>query len=117
MSANAERRSLLSFLGCRVNVELDDSSTLTGRLVSLGPTSNLILTDVERVTPLKRRRGGTRRVCYDTVLFVRGSSVVAVNHTSGVTTDRTVVDSVTGRQAETSRTIQVASQSLNIPLR
>ncbi|KEG08169.1 U6 snRNA-associated Sm-like protein LSm5p [Trypanosoma grayi] len=117
MSTKSERRDLLSFLGYRVNVELDDGSTLIGRLVSLGPASNLILTDVERVRPLKRRPGSSKTECYDTVLFVRGGSVVSVHHTSGITTDRSVVDTVAGRQAETSKTIQLASQSLNTPLR
>ncbi|RNF11307.1 U6 snRNA-associated Sm-like protein LSm5p [Trypanosoma rangeli] len=112
-----ERRNLLAFLGYRVKVELDDGSTLIGRLVSLGPTSNLILTDVERVRPLKRQRGSTKTECYNSVLFVRGSSVVSVHHTSGITTDRGVVDTLTDRQIETSKAIHMASQSLNTPLR
>ncbi|AAZ11992.1 U6 snRNA-associated Sm-like protein LSm5p [Trypanosoma equiperdum] len=117
MSVKSERRSFLSFLGCRVSVDLDDGSTLVGRLVSFSPTSNLILTDAERRKPLKRRRGSIRNECYNCVLFVRGSSVLSVKHSSGVTTDATVIDSITGRQTVVSKTIQAASQSLDTPLR
>ncbi|ESS69158.1 U6 snRNA-associated Sm-like protein LSm5p [Trypanosoma cruzi] len=117
MPTISERRNLINFLGYRLSVELDDGSTLIGRLVSLGPTSNLILTDVERVRPLKRRRGSSKTECYNSVLFVRGSSVVSVHHTNNITTDRSVVDTLTDRQMETSKAIQMATQSLNVPLR
>nr|CCC91122.1 putative U6 snRNA-associated Sm-like protein LSm5p [Trypanosoma congolense IL3000] len=117
MSVSSERRSLLHFLGCRINVALDDGSSLTGRLVSFSSTSNLILTDAERVRKAKRRRGRTITECYNSVLFVRGSSVISVSHTSGVTTDATVIDSVAGRQAAVSKTVQAANMSLDAPLR
>ncbi|KAG8341832.1 LSM domain [Trypanosoma vivax] len=117
MATKPERRNLSSFLGCRINVHLDDGSTLIGRLVSFSGSSNMILTDAERVRTVKRRPGRTKTECYNSVLFVRGSCVVGVRYTSGITTSPLVVDTVAGRQGEVSRTIQAASHSLDMPLR
>lgn len=44
-TVKVDKKSLLEYLGYRITVELDDRSTVTGRLVSLSPTGNLILTD------------------------------------------------------------------------
>ncbi|CAG9578539.1 putative Lsm5p [Leishmania major strain Friedlin] len=109
-----EKRNLVMYVGNRVNVTLDDASVLTGRLVSLSSCGNLILTDVERQRILKRRRNrdgvhATTRECYAAVLFVRGSSVVSVGYDSGITTDKSVIDHVGGRQANSSRMVQLAN--------
>lgn len=118
-----EKRDLLRYLGNRIAVVLDDHSTLKGKLVSLSAAGNLILTGVERERPLKRGRvaDGVRpveRTCCDTVLFVRGASVMTVSYTPGVTTDKSVVD-VNGGRAEdsaSSRTIQIMGISPSVPL-
>ncbi|CBZ28980.1 putative Lsm5p [Leishmania mexicana MHOM/GT/2001/U1103] len=109
-----EKRSLVMYVGSRVKVTLDDASVLTGRLVSLSSCGNLILTDVERQRILKRRRSRdgvheTTRECYADVLFVRGSSVVSVGYDSGITTDKSVIDHIGGREANSSRMVQLAN--------
>lgn len=109
-----EKRNLVMYVGNRVKVTLDDASVLTGRLVSLSSCGNLILTDVERQRILKRRRNRdgvheTTRECYAAVLFVRGSSVVSVGYDSGITTDKSVIDHVGGREANSSRMVQLAN--------
>ncbi|CAC9515483.1 Lsm5p [Leishmania donovani] len=109
-----EKRNLVMYVGNRVKVTLDDASVLTGRLVSLSSCGNLILTDVERQRILKRRRNRdgvheTARECYAAVLFVRGSSVVSVGYDSGITTDKSVIDHVGGREANSSRMVQLAN--------
>ncbi|AYU81104.1 Lsm5p, putative [Leishmania donovani] len=109
-----EKRNLVMYVGNRVKVTLDDASVLIGRLVSLSSCGNLILTDVERQRILKRRRNRdgvheTARECYAAVLFVRGSSVVSVGYDSGITTDKSVIDHVGGREANSSRMVQLAN--------
>jgi small nuclear ribonucleoprotein (snRNP)-like protein len=109
-----ERRNLVTYLGNRINVTLDDDSILTGRLVSLSASGNLILTDVERQRVLKRRRSrdgvhATTRECYAAVLFVRGGCVVSIGYNSGLTTDKSVVDHIDGTEASSSRAVQIAN--------
>ncbi|KAG5472522.1 hypothetical protein LSCM1_03923 [Leishmania martiniquensis] len=109
-----EKRNLIMYVGNRVRVTLDDASVLSGRLVSLSSSGNLILTDVERQRLLKRRRNRcgvheTTRECYAEVLFVRGSSVVSVGYDSGITTDKSVIDQIGGRDAKSSRIVQLAN--------
>ncbi|GET90911.1 Lsm5p, putative [Leishmania tarentolae] len=111
-----EKRNLVMYVGNRVKVTLDDASLLTGRLVSLSSCGNLILTDVERQRILKRRRNRdglheTSRECYAAVLFVRGSSVVSVGYDRGITTDKSVIDHIGGRESSTSRMVQLANAS------
>ncbi|KPA83416.1 putative Lsm5p [Leptomonas pyrrhocoris] len=113
-AAVVERRNLVTHIGNRVNVTLDDDSILTGRLVSLSASGNLVLTDVERQRMLKRRRSRdgvheTARECYAAVLFVRGGSVVSIGYNSGITTDKSVVDHIGGREANSSRMVQMAN--------
>lgn len=115
--AKIEKRSLLSYVGNRVKLTLDDRSVLTGRLVSLGLTGNVILTDVERERLLKRQRNSkagvfkTTRECYATVLFVRGSSITSIGYDSGITTDKGVVDCIGGTEEQSSRVVQLANMS------
>ncbi|SYZ68122.1 Lsm5p [Leishmania braziliensis MHOM/BR/75/M2904] len=109
-----EKKNLIMYVGNRVRVTLDDSSVLSGRLVSLSSCGNLILTDVERQRLLKRRRNRdgvheTSRECYAAVLFVRGSAVVSVGYDSGITTDKSVIDHIGGRDATSSRMVQLAN--------
>ncbi|KPI87037.1 putative Lsm5p [Leptomonas seymouri] len=109
-----ERKSLVTYVGNRIKVTLDDDSILTGRLVSLSASGNLILTDVERQRVLKRRRNRdgvheTARECYAAVLFVRGGCVVSVSYDSGITTEKSVVDHIGGREANSSRIVQMAN--------
>lgn len=97
-----QKKSLVDFIGYRISVLLDDGSKLTGRLVSVSAYWNIVLTDVEREFTLKRHRDEhtkvrrTRREQYLTVLFVRGSSIVSVSLTRGITTDPNVVDAISG---------------------
>lgn len=109
-----ERKNLVTYVGNRVKVTLDDDSVLTGRLVSLSASGSLVLTDVERQRVLKRRRSRdgvheTTRECYAAVLFVRGGCVVSVGYDSGITTDKSVVDHIGGREAKSSRMVQMAN--------
>ncbi|KAK7195465.1 Lsm5p [Novymonas esmeraldas] len=109
-----EKKNLVMYVGNRVHVTLDDASVLTGRLVSLSSSGNVILTDVERQRLLKRRRGrdgvhATSRECYAAVLFVRGSSIVSIGYDSGITTDKSVIDHIGGRDASSSRMVQLAN--------
>lgn len=118
------KRDLVDMIGYRISVLLDDRSKLTGRLVSLSPYGNIVLTDVEREFMLKRQRGEdkeTRRIRreqYLSVVFVRGSSIVSVSLTRGVTTEPTVVDTisrvsanVSGVDHSTLRVIKVANMN------
>lgn len=114
----AEKRSLVTYVGNRIRVTLDDASVLCGRLVSLSSCGNLVLTDVERQRMLKRRRNRdgaheTARECYAAVLFVRGSSVTAIGYDSGITTDKSVIDHIGGREANSSRMVQLANAALS----
>lgn len=109
-----DRKNLVTYIGNRVRVTLDDDSVLTGRLVSLSISGNLVLTDVERQRLLKRRRSRdgaheTSRECYAAVLFVRGGCVVSVSYDSGITTDKSVIDHIGGREANSSRLVQMAN--------
>ncbi|KAG5498802.1 hypothetical protein JKF63_03091 [Porcisia hertigi] len=109
-----EKKNLLMYIGNRVRVTLDDASVLCGRLASLSSCGNLILTDVERQRLLKRRRSRdgvheTIRECYAEVIFVRGSSVVGVSYDSGITTDKSVIDHIGGREANSSRMVRLAN--------
>lgn len=113
-AAVVERKNLVALIGNRIKVTLDDDSILTGRLVSLSACGNLVLTDVERQRVLKRRRNRdgvheTSRECYAAVLFVRGGSVVSVGYDSGLTTDKSVVDHIGGREGHSSRMVQMAN--------
>lgn len=110
-----ERRNLVDFLGYRVTVVLDDRSQLVGRLVSLSPCGNLILTDVERKILLKRRRGDdgvpkSRQENYSSVLFVRGSSITSVYLNKNLTTDCNLVDTV----ADAARNFDAAPRVIEV---
>ncbi|TPP45098.1 Tetratricopeptide repeat family protein [Leishmania donovani] len=102
-----EKRNLVMYVGNRVKVTLDDASVLTGRLVSLSSCGNLILTDVERQRILKRRRNrdGYMKQPVSATL----PSVVSVGYDSGITTDKSVIDHVGGREANSSRMVQLAN--------
>lgn len=140
LSVKASKHNLVEYVGHRLTLDLDDSSSLTGRLVSTSPCGNVILTGVERTRVLKRRRsrsgangfdqaslvkdsgimGPSRQVtreCYDTVLFVRGSSIVGVRYNSGITSDKTVVEYIGGRESQMQNSVQVANLSPAVPLR
>eukprot|EP00796_Vickermania_ingenoplastis_P006043 gene6043-4344_t len=109
------KKNLIDALGFRVTLEMDDRSRIMGRLVSLSPSGNVILTDAERMILLRKRSAdGTsksRREAYLSVLFVRGSSVVSVSLTKGITTDTHVVDTIGGggRDDKTVRAVQMAN--------
>lgn len=112
------KKDLLEFIGYRVTLSLDDGSRLVGRLASLSAAGNVILTDAERVIRKKRVRSGddsvrTQRVCYGSVLFVRGSSVVSVSVRKDLVSDPHVIDNCVSRGQEdvTLRVIQVANMS------
>lgn len=113
-----EKKDLLRYLGNRVRLELDDRSVLTGKLVSVSASGNIILTDPERERTRKRQRGEdagapsrVSRECYASVIFVKDSSITAVLYTSGVTTDKNVVNRIGGREEQVSRSIEAANAS------
>ncbi|CAD2217963.1 Lsm5p [Angomonas deanei] len=115
-----QKQSLLDFIGYRVTLELDDKSLLQGRLLSLSSAGNLILSECERQICLKRKRGDTgpakwRREVYDSVLFIRGDSVVNVRYTKSITTDNTVVNRAGGKMATTSRKIDLSTITPSVP--
>lgn len=113
------KKNLVDVIGYRVALELDDRSKVTGRLLSVSKTGNVILSDAERRFLVKRRRSGDageriRNECYLSVLFVRGSSVVSAHVTKGITTDPHTVDSIGGIAPQvntSSRVIQEANMS------
>ena len=82
--------TLLRLYHCRVEVTLDDQTMFVGKLVSLDLEGNLVLQDAERCRVTKK--GATLRESVGLV-FLRGSSVVRVGHTPGITTSAAVVDS------------------------
>lgn len=101
------KKNIVDLIGYRISVLLDDGSKLTGRLVSVSAYWNIVLTDVEREFTLKRHRDEhtkvrrIRREQYLSVLFVRGSSIVSVSLTKGVTTEPNVVDAISGVDSST----------------
>ncbi|CCW61550.1 unnamed protein product [Phytomonas sp. EM1] len=110
----------LRYLGYRVSLGLDDGSTLSGRLVSLSPCGNVILTHAERERPFQQRKKrsrdeSVRRECYSSVLFVRGDSVVTLQYNSSLTNDSSVVDHLGAFEESKLRTIQIANTAPGVP--
>lgn len=81
---------MLQLYHCRVDVTLEDQTVMTGKLVSVDLEGNLVLKDAERCRVTKK--GATQRESAGLV-FLRGSSVMRVAHTPGITTSAAVVDS------------------------
>lgn len=94
------KKNLVDMIGYRISIVLDDRSKLKGRLVSVSAFGNVVLTDAEREFVLKRKRNEgketsrIRREQYLSVIYVQGSSIVSVSLTRGVTTDPSVVDTI-----------------------
>ncbi|EPY29588.1 Lsm5p [Strigomonas culicis] len=114
-----EKKNLIDYLGCRITVDLDDGSRVTGRLLSLDGKNNMVFSDAERVrTTRKRSRncvGVEKRECYTAVLFIRGEAITAVSFNKNITTDKQVIDKVGGKTEVDSRRIDIAGISPAVP--
>lgn len=86
---SAADTTLLRWFHCRIEVSLDDKTSIVGKLVSLDVEGNIVLQDAERNKTTKK--GGVVRES-TSLVFVRGSSIVRVAHIPGITTSATVVD-------------------------
>lgn len=72
----ASRVSMLTFVGHRVAVSLDDGSIVEGVLRAYDKNGNVVLADAERTV---RTRSGRERRSILLLAFLRGKCVVAVS--------------------------------------
>lgn len=95
---------MLAIVGCRVTVELDDGTSLTGKLLSYDRHQNVVLGDAERT----RRTKKTNRLVHDSLglVYLRGNGVVSVSYKPSITSKRVVIDSRTDGRAQEARRAQ-----------
>jgi small nuclear ribonucleoprotein (snRNP)-like protein len=83
---------MVAYIGARVDVSLDDQTTVTGKLLSFDRQCNLILQDAERKRMTRGKKPMELRQSFE-ILMVRGLCVKKVSYTPGVTTSPVVIGS------------------------
>jgi len=121
-TSGAKKKSpgMIAYIDCRVDVDIEDGTSIEGRLATFDRHGNVVLVDAVRTRRIKDKagkpKGRVERTCID-VVMLRGTSIISVRYTPGPTTGPRVPGSYEeARELEAQLRAAAAPPDLSKPL-